>query len=275
MRKKFGRTAKARAGQDQLPQNIRQVGERVLGNKNIYISQPVRRTIAKFAKAETINECGGVLVGTITETLGKLNILISGFIEAKYNEATPTTLKFTHPTWTYIHNELEKRHKGKQIVGWIHTHPNFGIFLSEYDLFIHQNYFKEAHQVAYVVDPIQQTEGFFYWTDGQVERCPGFYIFDDVGRNIDYEDSRNQATDIEVSRGRSKLLNSLFSIITIALIVQVFILFVYVLPLNSQIGRLQKDNDQLEQQLMLRDIAYQQRISKLEEEISSIRGAKP
>ncbi len=30
------------------------------------------------------------------------------------------------------------------IVGWYHTHPSFGIFLSHHDLFIHQNFFCPA-----------------------------------------------------------------------------------------------------------------------------------
>lgn len=272
MGRKPGTTASGPERQDQLPQNIRQVGDRVLGNTNIYIAQPVYRAIAKFAKAKTINESGGVLVGQVSESLGKLNIMITGFIEAKFNEATPTTLTFTHESWTYIHREMEKRHRGSKIVGWIHTHPNFGIFLSEYDQFIHRNFFKEAYQVAYVVDPIQQTEGFFCWSDGQVDRCPGFYIYDKVGRKISFADPRQGTEDAESGRGKSRLLTSLLLIVTIALIVQVFVLFVYVLSLKNQTGKLQEDYNQLAKVLTLRDSDNQQRIDKLEEEIAALRG---
>ena len=52
------------------------------------------------------------------------------------------------------------------IVGWYHTHPDFGIFLSSHDLFIHRHFFAQPLQVAYVVDPIRQTRGFFQWRDG-------------------------------------------------------------------------------------------------------------
>jgi hypothetical protein len=116
--------------------------------------------------------------------MGKENTIIEGFIEAKYNTATPTTLTFTHETWEYFHAEIDKKYKDKKIVGWIHTHPNFGIFLSENDRFIQQNFFTDSNQVAYVVDPIQNDEGFFFWINDKLERCPGFYLFDKNGVKI-------------------------------------------------------------------------------------------
>lgn len=153
-----------------LPQNIVPVGERVFDNKNIYIHQKVYAQIHKFAADKTENEHGGILVGRILNEIGKENTIIEGFIEAKYNAATPTTLTFTHETWDYFHSEMDRKYKNKKIVGWIHTHPDFGIFLSENDRFIQQNFFTDVNQVAYVVDPIQNDEGFFFWVDGKLER---------------------------------------------------------------------------------------------------------
>lgn len=176
--------AAPKISENMLPQNILAVGGHVEENKNIYISQPVYKQIRKFTGDKTVNESGGVLVGSIMEAFGKTNILISGFVEAKFCEATPTTLKFTHETWEYVHKEIEKKHPGKKIVGWIHTHPNFGIFLSEYDKFIHENFFHEEYQTAYVIDPIQQTEGFYFWIQRKIERCKGFYIYDKNGTDI-------------------------------------------------------------------------------------------
>ena len=177
-----------------LPQNIVSVGERVTEDKNIYISQPVYKKIRRFAANKTENESGGMLIGEVLEEFGKTHIIISGFIEAKYCEATPTTLKFTHETWDYCHKEMAERFPKKKIVGWIHTHPNFGIFLSEYDKFIHENFFKDDHQIAYVVDPIQNTEGFYFWINGVLTKCGGFYIYDQTGKKITVEvdeDSKN------------------------------------------------------------------------------------
>ena len=180
--------------ENMLPQNILPIGDRVEENKNIYILQSVYKEIHKFTQNKTTNESGGMLVGTILEELGKTNIIISGFVEAKYCEATPTTLKFTHETWEYVHKEIEKKHPEKKIVGWIHTHPDFGIFLSEYDKFIHQNFFNEDYQVAYVVAPIQKIEGFYFWIDEKIEKCKGFYIYDKTGAKITVDADKNETT---------------------------------------------------------------------------------
>lgn len=180
--------------ENMLPQNILPIGDRVEENKNIYILQSGYKEIHKFTQNKTTNESGGMLVGTILEEFGKTNIIISGFVEAKYCEATPTTLKFTHETWEYVHKEIEKKHPEKKIVGWIHTHPDFGIFLSEYDKFIHQNFFNEDYQVAYVVDPIQKIEGFYFWIDEKIEKCKGFYIYDKTGAKITVDADKNETT---------------------------------------------------------------------------------
>lgn len=167
-----------------LPQNIVSVGERVFEDKNIYIHQKVYAQIHKFADSKTENEHGGILVGRVLNELGKENTIIEGFIEAKYDSATHNTLTFTHETWDYFHSQIDKKYEDKKIVGWIHTHPNFGIFLSENDRFIQQNFFSDSNQVAYVIDPIQNEEGFFFWINEKLERCPGFYLFDKNGVRI-------------------------------------------------------------------------------------------
>ena len=78
--------------ENRLPQNIISIGERVEEDKNIYISQPAYKTIHRFTQGKTTNESGGMLIGSIIEEFGKTNIVICGFVEAKYCEATPTTL---------------------------------------------------------------------------------------------------------------------------------------------------------------------------------------
>ena len=207
--------------ENMLPQNILPIGDRVEENKNIYILQSVYKEIHKFTQNKTTNESGGMLVGTILEEFGKTNIIVSGFVEAKYCEATPTTLKFTHETWEYVHKEIEKKHPEKKIVGWIHTHPDFGIFLSEYDKFIHQNFFNEDYQVAYVVDPIQKIEGFYFWINEKIEKCKGFYIYDKTGAKITVGADKEEAAVAKESSIFS-IRNVLIAVLTVAVILLTF-----------------------------------------------------
>ena len=240
--------------ENMLPQNILPMGERVEENKNIYISQAVYKDIHKFTKNKTTNESGGMLVGTIIEEFGKTNIVISGFVEAKFCEATPTTLKFTHETWEFVHKEIEKKHKGKKIVGWIHTHPDFGIFLSEYDKFIHQNFFSEAYQVAYVVDPIQDIEGFYFWINGNIEKCKGFYIYDKTGTQITVDTGKDEPAEEKAAAPLFSVKNILIAILSVAVI---FLIFSNI-STNNQLEQLEKEQEKLEtQQVTLTNSANQ------------------
>ncbi len=226
---------------NRLPQNIVSVGERVEEDKNIYILQSVYKEIQKFTSNKTVNEAGGMLIGTVIEEFGKTNIIISGFVEAKHCEATPTTLKFTHQTWESCHKEIDKKFPGKKIVGWIHTHPNYGIFLSEYDKFIQKNFFSEEYEVAYVIDPIQDIEGFYFWISGKIERCKGFYIYDKTGNKIDVVKNESQeSVTTEMASGTEKTIPAI-----IALSVTVVFLLVFVIILNGKVSRLKEEYEEL------------------------------
>jgi proteasome lid subunit RPN8/RPN11 len=106
-------------------------------------------------------EVGGVLIGTVAPGAGLP--LVSGAIPALSADEQRATLTFTQETWEHVHHVLDTEHPDKQIVGWYHSHPGFGIFLSEHDLFIHRNFFSGAAQIALVVDPLAGTEGVFCW----------------------------------------------------------------------------------------------------------------
>ncbi|MDE7435653.1 MAG: hypothetical protein K2N01_07535 [Lachnospiraceae bacterium] len=235
-----------------LPQNICLIGEHVEDDKNIYISQTVYREIHKFAGNKTTNESGGLLIGTVIEEFGKTNIIVQGFVEAKYVEATPTTLTFTHETWDYCHKTINDRYENAKILGWIHTHPNFGIFLSEYDKFIQENFFKDENQVAYVVDPIQQTEGFYYWAHEKIERCKGFYIFDKTGAEINIENAEEKVED-EIVPEKPAQGNLISYAVNGCLFIAVIILLISYVNLKNRLETLETQQENL---LVSVDIAY-------------------
>lgn len=123
-------------------------------------------------------EVGGVLVGH-KSTIGQLP-LVYGAISAISADEQRATLTFTQDSWEHVHRVMEEKYRDGDIVGWYHTHPGFGIFLSEHDLFIHRNFFSDPSQIALVVDPIAGVEGVFTWQADDVEelykrRCsPGW-----------------------------------------------------------------------------------------------------
>ncbi|MBI4778022.1 hypothetical protein HY792_03780, partial [Candidatus Desantisbacteria bacterium] len=57
--------------------------------------------------------------------------------------------------------QMGERFNGKYVVGWYHTHPGLGLFMSHYDSFIHNNFFSLSCQIALVVDPATENHMFF------------------------------------------------------------------------------------------------------------------
>ncbi len=212
--------------ENSLPVNIQLVGKQSAdSDKKIYISQPVYKEIHRFAQNKTTVETGGVLRGVMIEEFGKKNIVISAFIEAKYSEGTPTTLTFTHKSWDEIAKEEEK-YKGTLRLGWIHTHPDFGIFLSDYDKFNQKEFFKEECQVAYVIDPIRHEEGFYCWENGNIVKCDGFYLYDDIGVKLDVVEEKDGTVSAKrVSDGPLSFKNVLLVMLTFVVFVLSFLVF--------------------------------------------------
>jgi proteasome lid subunit RPN8/RPN11/phage tail protein X len=102
-------------------------------------------------------EVGGMLFGEIVD--GKT--VIAGAVAATTASAQQISLTFTHEVWDEILKVGKERFEDKTIVGWYHTHPSFGLFLSEYDQFIQNNFFSNPGQVALVIDPIAGDMGWF------------------------------------------------------------------------------------------------------------------
>ncbi|MFX1258437.1 MAG: Mov34/MPN/PAD-1 family protein [Promethearchaeota archaeon] len=55
----------------------------------------------------------------------------------------------------------ERKNDNLWIVGWWHSHPGFGCFLSSEDIATQQTFFPDTYQVALVIDPIKDEFNFF------------------------------------------------------------------------------------------------------------------
>ena len=174
----------------QLPMNFLRFGEVQNDDVKVYIKQDVYKALEKLAASDTSKELGSILLGQYCQEHGKTHVIISKHIEAKYTDASAATLTFTHETWEYIHAEHEKKYPDLKIIGWQHTHPNYGIFLSNYDMFIQENFFNLPFQVAYVIDPVQNLRGFFQWKNDRIEKLKGYYIYDEGNKPIKIEQTR-------------------------------------------------------------------------------------
>ncbi len=122
-------------------------------------------------------EVGGLLVGRECEDEAGVYLLVAGAIPARQTRGTSVSVTFTHQTWDQLSAEKASRYPDQAIVGWYHTHPGLGVFLSERDLFIHRNFFADSTHIAVVIDPSKFAWGIFYWQDSELVAAPGCYIY--------------------------------------------------------------------------------------------------
>jgi proteasome lid subunit RPN8/RPN11 len=150
-----GRAAESPHDQDALPSLA-----------PVSLTEKARAVIDCHVQEDTSVECGGVLVGKVSSGA----VQVAGAIPARRAVGAATSLTFTHEAWDEVSVLLETEWPGYRMVGWYHSHPGFGIFLSEYDQFIQSNFFSERWQVAYVADPLLRQVGFFGWEKGEIVR---------------------------------------------------------------------------------------------------------
>jgi proteasome lid subunit RPN8/RPN11 len=125
--------------------------------KKIEIHESVLAGIEKHAYSNLEAEVGGMLFGEVVGTQTQ----IIGFVPATVAAAEQISLTFTHEVWEEILQVGAQHFPDSRIVGWYHTHPDFGLFLSDYDQFIQNNFFDNPGQLALVIDPIAGNMGWF------------------------------------------------------------------------------------------------------------------
>ena len=130
----------------------------------------------RHGRSEPEVEVCGVLVGNVYRDAHGPYLHVEATVRGTHAAGRTAQVTFTAETWNHINDEMERLHPGRRILGWYHTHPGFGIFLSEMDLFIQNNFFPEPWQVAYVYDPRAEEDGLFLWKNGQAAR--GEYLVD-------------------------------------------------------------------------------------------------
>jgi proteasome lid subunit RPN8/RPN11 len=152
----------------------------------VEINCQVLRDIRKHARSSMSVEICGVLIGATGDGKTTVDASIQGE-EARQGGSHVT---FTQETWTHIYQVKDSQFPDKRIVGWYHSHPGFGVFLSEHDTFIHRNFFSDPSQVAWVYDPQKEEEGCFVWNGGEIQRLTTMALRDEPIESGGGEDCR-------------------------------------------------------------------------------------
>ena len=172
----------------------------------VAVDGEVLRQIRQHARSCSKTEVCGVLIGSEDGNKLAIEACIAGANAAQAG----THVTFTQDTWEHIYKTKDAKYPEHRIVGWYHSHPGFGVFLSDHDTFIHKNFFSSPLQVAWVYDPQSDEEGCFGWVGKRLERLSEIAVTDRKGGEGagetgkpepvgQFEDDENQEQDSEKS----------------------------------------------------------------------------
>lgn len=129
----------------------------------IFMTQKAYIRANVHAQSDLDNEIGGWLIGSWREdqTTGEEFVIIERALPALYAKRGSAYITFTQDSQLAMFDIMEEKFPDKELVGWYHTHPKMSVFLSSYDLFLHNSFFPHPWQVALVIEPHGHTAGFF------------------------------------------------------------------------------------------------------------------
>ena len=131
----------------------------------VFILEDALTSLQKYAQTDFDHELGGVLIGKAGRSSRRKFVEIQNYIPATKGISRRASFEFTNEAQSEIHEVLQSKYPDKQIIGWFHTHPGYGIFLSSADQFIDDHYFCEKYHIAMVMDPTKPDVeiGVFVW----------------------------------------------------------------------------------------------------------------
>ncbi len=74
------------------------------------------------------------------------------------NSSSAVSVRFEETAFKEMLPRLSRK---KLVVGWAHSHPSYGCFLSFTDLETQKTYFREPFNFALVVDPVRKEKKVF------------------------------------------------------------------------------------------------------------------
>jgi proteasome lid subunit RPN8/RPN11/regulator of replication initiation timing len=182
----FGEVEEARPTRRRRPDRDRHFAVREFGTPAeedlpIFVDMDVLAEMEAHARSDPTVELGGVLLGgQFEDDEGKPFVVVLDSLRAQHYESSSGHFKFTHDTWSEISRQRDEFSDDLQMVGWYHTHPNWGVFLSGMDQFICDHFFNRPLDVALVMDPVRGDRGWFYWDRGggkeRLPRASGFSV---------------------------------------------------------------------------------------------------
>ncbi len=133
-----------------------------------FVSQTALDAMRDHATSSPGAEVGGILCGQAYRLEGTACVVVdaSTAIPALAADGTPVHLQFTAEAWDHVFAERSRAAADLEIVGWYHTHPGLGVFLSRTDRHTQAAFFGQEWNLAVVLDPHSGDIGAFFGPEG-------------------------------------------------------------------------------------------------------------
>lgn len=162
-------------------------GRRLPPKLHVYVERRAFDGMLKRAAVAEDFEVGGFLLGGYHHHAGRRFVEVAVQVPALKAESARAHLTFSNEAVREFHETHAERYPGTVVLGWYHTHPGYGLFLSADDQFIQTSFYAAEHHVAIVIDPHagpKEAIGVFVWEGpGQLaERPYALIVYEDLHR---------------------------------------------------------------------------------------------
>jgi proteasome lid subunit RPN8/RPN11 len=129
----------------------------------VFVNEIALEGLNEFLESDLSREHGGILAGQpyFDPVTARYFVDIRAAIPALHSEGTPVHMQFNAEAWDYISGLLEESFPDQIILGWYHSHPGLGVFMSGVDRDTHQAFYNRPWNLALVVDPVYRLSGWF------------------------------------------------------------------------------------------------------------------
>lgn len=129
----------------------------------LFFEQGCMEKMQAHACSEILREQAGILCGeAFSYGSARYYSTITSAI-AVDTEAGAAHFRFHERSWDAVWKNMRP---GANVLGWYHTHPGMGVFLSATDLRTQQLYFRSPCQIAVVMDPVMRETRVFCGSTG-------------------------------------------------------------------------------------------------------------
>ena len=173
---------------------------------SVLMSQSVYEVMMFHALSDLRREVGGFIIGRVLGIYkGKRYVYAEHAIVAQHTRSNEVRLTFTSETQLDMLDRMELFFPGKQVVGWFHTHPNMSVFYSDYDVWLHSNFFSQLYQFGIVIAPVghQRSVGAL---DSTLQITAGFFVWQQYEDGTKYLDPNHYTGCIELADSQKEPL---------------------------------------------------------------------